>query len=96
MEARVLDPCLAFNRLVSIDAHLWRGGSGVTRFEGIDHRYSDKGRSCNPHPHQPWANFSIMMMECMLETGRCHSVCTLWFSWRGEGEALADLLSMAI
>jgi hypothetical protein len=27
-------------------------------------------------PLSVWANFSIMM-ECTLESGRCHSVCTL-------------------
>jgi hypothetical protein len=29
-------------------------------------------------PSPAWSNFSIMM-ECMPESGRCHSVCTLWF-----------------
>ncbi len=29
-------------------------------------------------PHSPgWANFSILM-KCTPESGRCHSVCTLW------------------
>jgi hypothetical protein len=28
-------------------------------------------------PSLAWANFSIMI-ECMPESGRCHSVCTLW------------------
>ncbi len=30
----------------------------------------------HPPPSHAWANFSIMM-ECMPESGLCHSVCTL-------------------
>jgi hypothetical protein len=31
----------------------------------------------HPPPSPGWADF-IIMMECMPESGHCHSVCTLW------------------
>jgi hypothetical protein len=42
-------------------------------------KYSERGWACTVHTPPPpaWANFSIMM-KCMPESGRCHSVCTLW------------------
>ncbi len=41
---------------------------------------SERGWSCSVHrppPSPAWANFTLMM-ECTPESGRCHSVCTLW------------------
>ncbi len=44
----------------------------------------------HPLPSPAWANFSIMM-ECMPESGRCHSVCILFGrSNRGLYEPFKD------
>jgi hypothetical protein len=42
-----------------------------------DGKYSERVRACTPPPSPAWTNFSIM--ECKPESGRCHSVCTLWY-----------------
>jgi hypothetical protein len=37
-----------------------------------------KGRGHAPPPSPGWADFAIMMECTTQESGRCHSVCTLW------------------
>jgi hypothetical protein len=48
-----------------------------------DGKCSERGWACPSPPSPAWANFSIMM-ECMPESNRCHSVCTLRECWVRE------------
>jgi hypothetical protein len=45
---------------------------------GEGKRVKGSGRASPPPPPLSRADFSIMM-ECTLEIGNCHSVCTLWY-----------------